>query len=115
MPAGTYDISAEQGATFNLVLTWRNPDASAIDLTGCTAKMQVRTSKAAADAVLTLQTGAGITLGGTAGTLTLSASAAAMAAISAGSYLYDLEVTDAGGSVTRLVEGAFVVSGEVTK
>lgn len=113
--AGTYDITCEQGATFNLVLTWRNPDQSPVDNTGYTAKMQVRASKADADAVLTLQTGSGITLGGTSGTVTLNASAATTGALTSGTYVYDLELTSGGGNVTRLVEGAFTVSGQVTR
>lgn len=113
--AGTYDITCEQGATFNLVLTWRNPDQSPIDITGYTGKMQVRASKADPDAVLTLQTGSGITLGGVNGTITLSASATATDALSAGTYVYDLELTSSNGTVTRLIEGAFTVSGQVTR
>ena len=113
--AGTYDITCEQGATFNLVLTWRNPDQSPVDLTGYIGKMQVRASKADASAVLTLETGSGITLGGTSGTVTLNASATATGALDAGTYVYDLELTSSGGNVTRLVEGAFTVSGQVTR
>lgn len=114
MAAGLYDITCEQGATFNLVLTWRNPDQSPIDVTGYTAKMQVRTSKSAESAVLTLTDGDGITLGGVDGTITLTASATATGDIAEGTYVYDLEL-DSGSVVTRLIEGAFVVSGQVTR
>lgn len=115
MAAGTYNITCEQGATLNLVLTWRNPDGSPIDVTGYTAKMQVRASKADSTALLTLQTGSGITLGGAAGTITLNASASATGGIDAGGYVYDLEMTSSDGTVTRLIEGAFTVSGQVTR
>ena len=115
MAAGNYDILCEQGATFNLVLTWRNPDQSPIDVTGYTAKMQVRVSKSDSTAVLTLQTGSGITLGGTAGTITLNASATATNSLDAGTFVYDLELTSSNGTVTRLIEGSFTVSGQVTR
>ena len=36
-------------------------------------------------------------------------------AISAGSYSYDLELTSSGGQVTRLLQGSFIVVGNVTR
>lgn len=116
MAAGSYDILCEQGATFSLVLTWRNPDGTPIDITGYSAKMQVRASKADATAILTLDTTTGgITLGGDMGTVTLTASATATNSLTSGAYVYDLELTSATNNVTRLIEGAFTVSGQVTR
>jgi len=56
---------------------------------------------------------AGLTLGGAAGTISISISATNTAAITAGNYVYDLELTS-GTTVTRLLEGQFYVSPEVT-
>jgi hypothetical protein len=67
--------------------------------------------------VLTLTTeNAGITLGGAAGTITLSATATVTAALTAPfSGVYDLELVSGGGVVTRLLEGVATVSPEVTR
>lgn len=114
MPAATYNIICDQGATFNRVITWKNTAGSPINLTGYTAKMQVRTSPAAATAVLTLSTAAGsIVLGGALGTVTLTAAASLMT-MDGYNYVYDLELTSGGGEVTRLVMGNFTVRAEVT-
>lgn len=113
---GTLDLDLYQGATFSYVLTWRTGSPSAaVNLTSYTARMQARTSPDASSPVLSLTTGNGITLGGSAGTITLSRSAAQTAALPAGRYLYDLELESAGGVVTRLVEGVLTIWPEVTK
>lgn len=78
--------------------------------------MQARTSHISGTAVLSLTTENGkITLGGTAGTITLSLTAAETAAITQSSLAYDLELVSAGGEVTRLVEGQIVLTPEVTR
>ena len=115
MPAGIYNIPAEQGATFTRVLTWRDENDALIDLTAYTARMQVRADYASTTTVLSLTTENGkITLGGAAGTITLLVSAADMAAVSGASFVYDLELVN-GATVTRLVQGNFAVNAEVTK
>jgi hypothetical protein len=56
-------------------------------------------------------------LGGTAGTIVVALTATQTAAIDAtpsGQYVYDLELVS-GSTVTRLVEGNFLVSPEVTR
>jgi hypothetical protein len=47
--------------------------------------------------------------------VTLSLTAAVTAAIVAGVYVYDLELVSSGGIVTRLLQGTFTVSAEVTR
>lgn len=115
-PAGTYNITADQGATFTRQLTWKNAAGSAIDLTSYTARMQVRSSiDAAGAAVLDLTTeNSRIVLGGTAGTINLAVNAASMGSVDSGMYVYDLEMV-LGSVVTRLVQGTFEVRGEVTR
>jgi hypothetical protein len=115
MPAGLYDIVAEQGATFDRVITWRNSAGALINLTSYTARMQVRSDYQSSTVVLNLTTeNGGITLGGALGTIALTASATAMAAIASGTYVYDLEMV-LGSVVTRLVQGSFAVNVEVTR
>ena len=114
--AGIYNIIADQGATFTRQLTWKDTDGSAINLTGYTARMQLRSSvDASGAAVLELTTENNrIVLGGTAGTIDLSVSAASMGSVTANTYVYDLELVS-GAVVTRLVQGTFQVRAEVTR
>jgi hypothetical protein len=115
MPAGNYDITCDQGATFSRVITWRNSNNTPIDLTNYTARMQVRANYPSTTVVLSLTTeNAGIALGGALGTITLAATATATAAITADQYVYDLEMIT-GSQVTRLIEGTFTVTPEVTR
>lgn len=115
MAAGTLDLSIEQGATYNLVLTWK-VDGTAVNLTNYTARLQARVDVEDTDTVLSMTTsGGGITLGGVLGTITLDRTAAQTAAIAAGTYIYDLEMVAGSGTVTRLVQGELVVSAEVTR
>lgn len=115
MPAGIYNITAEQGATFTRTITWKNSAGTPINLTGYTARMQVRREYSATVADLTLTTeNGGITLGGALGTIVLSAQASTTASLAAGSYVYDLELV-LGNVVTRLVQGNFLVNAEVTR
>lgn len=115
-PAGTYNIVADQGATFSRQLTWKDTAGSAVNLTGYTGRMQLRSQiDATGAAVLELTTENNrIVLGGTAGTIDLSVAATAMADVVASTYVYDLELVS-GSVVTRLVQGTFEVRGEVTR
>jgi hypothetical protein len=114
---GRYDMTIYQGATFALTLTWRQGEPPvAVNLTGYTARMQLRETTGSPSTVLSLTSagGGGLTLGGAAGTIALNVSATQTAELTPGTYLYDLELVN-GATVTRLVEGRAVVSPEVTR
>lgn len=55
-----------------------------------------------------------ITLGGIAGSVTVSVNASTTGDIGSGRYAYDL-VLDSGAEVTRILEGKFIVTGAVTQ
>ena len=85
-----------------------------MDLTGYSAALHVRAAKGAASTLLELtSSGASIVLGGVAGTIQLLQTAAETAAYTFTSGVYDLELT-IGAVTTRLLEGTFEVSPEVT-
>lgn len=87
-----------------------------VDLTGFTARMQIRRNIADASAVLDLTTAnGGITLGGAAGTIRILATATATAALTISAGFYDLELIDGAGAVLRLLQGTVTVSKEVTR
>jgi hypothetical protein len=87
-----------------------------VDLTGFTARMDIRKTLGSAMAIHTLTTeNGGITLGGAAGTIELLIPALTTETFDFGNAVYDLELISAVGVVTRLVGGAITLSKEVTR
>lgn len=114
MTAGVYDMVVEQGATYTLNMTWRDPEAAPIDLTGYSARLQARAR--GGEVLVEMNTENGdITLGDEDGTIQLRLNAATTSGLQAGIYRYDLEVETGEGEVTRLLRGQFIVEGEITK
>lgn len=109
-------LTIYQGATFRKRLVWKAPDGTPIDLTGCTARMQVRSEVESAVVLLNLTTeNGGITLGGATGTIDLLSADDETAAITWDGGVWDLEIAHPGGDVTRLAQGSISVSPEVTR
>ena len=126
MSAGRYDITLEQGSTFDLPVRYQDAAGTAIDLTGYSARMQVRESPASALVVefnSQLTANGFILLSGAAenredganGNLRIFMSAANSAALPQFRGRYDLELEDSSGYVTRLLEGQFVIEAEITR
>lgn len=117
MAAGRYRLVIEQGATLDRTFKWKDGEGALVDLTGYTARCQVRASYTSETKILDLTTeNSGIELGGAAGTIRLKVSAATTAAISlTGLGVWDLELVSPSGVVTRLLEGRVVLSREVTR
>lgn len=115
MAAGTLNFTIEQGATFNLLLTWEI-DTVPVNLTGYTARLQARVDVEDSEVILSLTTtNGGITLGGSAGTISLDQTATQTTLLPAGTYVYDLELIAPNSTVTRLVQGELLISPEVTR
>ncbi len=154
MPAGEYDISAEQGTTFTLSLNYQNSSNISIDLEGYTGSMQVRRSVSDNQALLFLSgpTGSSVapgirgslTGGGSSGEFTtgttqgqtgtggimlntsstgavghtggiyISIDSATMTNLPSGNHVYDIELIS-GATVTRILQGKFEVTAEVTR
>jgi len=116
--AGKYKIICEQGATLRRTLGIATAGNTPVPwvLTGYSARMQVRSAIEAPTVVIELTTTNGrLAIGSTPGQLLLVVSATDTAALTAASYVYDLEVEAPSGEVTRLLEGAFVVKRNVTR
>lgn len=111
---GYFDFTCWQGADFDQTFTV-SQNGSAINWTGYTAALQVREAADSSATLLSLTSGSGITLGGTAGTVLVAITNAQSAAVPAGSYAYDLELTSSGTQITRLLQGAFNVIAQVTR
>ncbi len=113
MSTATYDFEIEQGTTLYKQFTWK-ATGSPVDLTGYTARMQVRPSVTSSTVLLELTTtNGGIVLGGALGTITLSATAVQTAALPRGG-VYDIELVN-GSVVTRFIRGTITLSKEVTR
>lgn len=114
MSAGVYKIWCEQGATLNLPLQWNDGTGNGVNLSGYTAKMQVRSAQDSATSVLELSTANGRIALTNTGSITLLVDATTTGALAIGQYVYDLELTS-GTTVYRLLEGFFIVDGQVTR
>lgn len=110
-----YPFVCPQGATFDIELTWKDGNGDPVDLTDCDAALQVRPTYSSAAALIDIQTGDGITLGGIDGTIHLVVEAAITAAVPPGNYVYDLKIIFPGGEVTRLLQGKWQHASEVTR
>lgn len=133
MPAKTMDLLIEQGATFELDFTWMDtvvhPDGTtenvAKNLTGCSARMQVRTGYDR-DVMVDATSENGEIVLGDAGSVkvVLSANLTDLAPITFGTDgrarfrkkgAYDLEVQWPDGRVDRVLEGRVVFSPNITR
>ena len=111
MTAARWPVTIEQGTTWDPVLTLRDTD-----LTGYTARMQIRATVDAADVLLELSTANGkITIDGPAGQIKPLLTDIDTAAITWTSGFYDLELVSPSGHVDRLVQGTVTVDPEVTR
>lgn len=115
--AGLYNPTIEQGATWERVIYWKDENGALVDLSGYTAAATFRSSIEDATAIIELSTGgSGIVLGGAAGTITLTMTAAQTAALTAPDQgVWQLEMNNGSGVITRLLEGRYIVSREVVR
>ena len=114
--SGQWNLTIDQGATFDVTLTWRDEAGSPVDLSGYTARAQIRSQVTSATPLVDLTVGDGITLGGGAGTIRLVIDDTDTAALPAPfDGVWDLEVESGSGVVTRLLAGTVTVTPEVTR
>ena len=84
----------------------------AVDLSGSTILIQVRTKPTSTDVVLSLTTGSTITIGGVGNNeITLNK----VVDIAAGNYVYDMNVTFPSGLVKTYIYGSFLVQEDISR
>jgi hypothetical protein len=111
--SGEYNFDHIYGDTLNRTITWKDSSNVAINLTGYTARMQIRTPQG--ELILTLSTtDSSIVLGGSAGTIQLVAAATTMQ-FATTLYLYDLVLTSGSGVKTTILAGRFTLNQKVTQ
>ena len=122
MIAGIYNITCEQGTDFTRSCILKYPDPAdptgstylLYDLTGYTARMQIRRTLESASPEIELTTeNSGIVLGGDAGTFNIVMTNTQTAALDSDG-VYDLEIISGGGTVSRVIQGTFTLDLEVT-
>jgi molybdopterin-binding protein len=114
MIPGRYNIVCSQGSTYSQQFTYSIDDIP-VNLTGYTARMQVREKHTSATTIVSLTTeNGGITLGGDEGTIDVYIAPGVTETFVAKEYVYDLELVT-GSNVYRIIEGKFIVSPEVTR
>jgi hypothetical protein len=114
MTPGLVNFVCPQGSTFRRTLTY-SLDEVPVDLSGYSSRLQVRQAYYSEDPVVSLVSGSGITLGGSAGTIDILISASVTSEFPTGTHVYDLEIVSPSDIVDRLIEGTFNVTPEVTR
>ena len=102
----------DQGTTFSKQITVYETDGTTVqNLTGYTVAAQLRknyTSTAYTTINATINTPA-------SGIIVMSLTAVDTAGLKSGRYVYDLQITAADETVTRVIEGVITIRPEVTK
>lgn len=126
MIAGIYNMTIEQGSTFSRLISIEQPDLvtdptgntfEPFDLTGYTARMQIRRTLESVTPMLSLTTENGrieINPGTATNEIELSINAETTATLST-SGIYDLEIIDPNGNVSKVVRGDVTLVAEVTR
>ena len=108
-----YNLVCDQATTFNFQFQILN-NQTPWNLGGYTGTMTVRPFVGASTTTVVASTANGrMVLDPSNGRINVTLSAAITGAISASRYSYDL-VLDSGSTVTRILEGKFIVTGAVT-
>ena len=103
------NIQMDQGSTFSTIVNLTDENGDAINLSTYTGAAQMRKHYTSTNSV-------SFTVSLTSnGQVTLSLTANQTANIVAGRYVYDVEVTDSGGTISRIVEGIVTVTPNVTR
>lgn len=107
--AAKINIVIDQGTTFNTTYAIHDANDDPIDFTGYTANSAMRKSYSSSNSHV-------FTVGlGNTGAVSLFMTANTTNAITAGRYVYDVEVEDPSGIRSRIVEGIVTVTPQVTR
>lgn len=109
--AARANLIIDQGTTFEVSINISNEDSSPIDLTNYTAASKVRKHYSSRNSVPFTVT---IT-NASEGLITLSMSSATTSLLTAGRYVYDVEITSSSENIIRVLEGQVTVTPEVTR
>ena len=114
MSDATIRFEGKQGRVFRKRFQLTDAGGTPFVWTGYTASMQVRTKASDNRELLALTSGSGITLEAD-GWVQIEASGVLMAAVPAGTHVYDFVLHEPGGEPVDLFGGPFVVEQGVTR
>ena len=104
------NLLVDQGSDFTADISVVN-DAGSVDISSYTYRGQIRKTYMSSTAVDFYTS----TTNPSDGQLTISLSAAQTSGMKAGRYVYDVEIVDGIGNVTRVIEGQLEVTPRVTR
>ena len=105
------NITVDQGSLFDSTIDVEDASGNPADLTGYTARGQIRKTYSSSTAV---DFSASVT-DPSGGKIKITLTGTQTQGMKAGRYVYDVEVVSSGGSVTRVVEGQVEVTPRVTR
>ena len=103
--AGQKNWEVDQDTTFTFVVEYKDPDDNIIDLTGATAKMQVRDATGQKLAFTLTSPSGGITINGSEGKVTVRMTPTQTKKLFFPKSVYDLIITDTNLIKTKLLGG----------
>ena len=113
--AGRYDFVIQQGAKFQRNLTYKDSTGNVIDLSGYSARMEIREDHEA-DSIIGLSTGNGrIVLGGALGTIQLNLTSAETLSLDFDVAEYDLFLVSPAGEETMILSGFVTLIRRITQ
>jgi hypothetical protein len=104
------NITVDQGTSFSTSIDVTDEDGNIVNLTGFTGAAQMRKHYTS-----TAQTAFTVSITAATGAVTLAMTANVTNNVAPGRYVYDCELTDTTGTVSRLVEGIVTVTPGVTR
>ena len=113
--AGQKNFEVDQNATFSFVVEYKDENDNVIDLTGASAKMQVRDVKGGSKLAVTLTSpSGGIVINGSLGKLTVTLTPTQTNKIFYPKSAYDIMVIDSNANKIKLLEGFMTLNRSVT-
>jgi len=104
------NLTLDQGTDFSAVIDLTDTDGNPYNLLGFTVASQMRKNYASRTAFEFTTQSSGAT-----GRISLSMPNTVTQDIDPGRYLYDVEITSSGGTITRVVEGVVTVNPGITR
>lgn len=110
-----HDLYIVRGDTWSQAFIYESPADTPVDLTGYSARLQVRDNRLTNSIHLSLSSGDGDITLDALGNIEVTAEPAVTALLDFSKARYDLELTSAGGIVTTLIEGNIELIKDVTR
>ncbi len=109
--ASISNIFIDQGTDFSITVDVTQADGAALNLTGYSAAAQIRKTYGSSNVSAVFTT----SISAAAGQVTLSLTDTQTSGLTAGRYVYDLNITSGAGVTTRVVEGQAIITPGVTR